>query len=417
MLLHDAPVSAPRARVRRSLGGPLVVGATVVTTGVNYLFQLLLGRWMGPEEFGRWSVAFGVATLVALASTALQTAVARSEAVRPIDTGRPRPLGAVVTDPVVRAVVAGASVVAAAVLAASPLLRSLFGLDPVTVAGVAALIPGTILSAAAFGFLQGNRRFLALAGATLVLAVGKLVVGTAALALGRGTATILTVLGVYSLVVALGALWWGARRRTTNVAGVGRDGCRALAASVVLGALTVGDLPLARYWLDPADAGRYAAAATTARAVLILPALLAAVVFPDLARPGRGGDARQRRLLTRAAVLTAAVAVAGVVTLAVVAPVALPTLLGDAYRGTDALVWQLGLASVPLAVAGLLVQFLLAGRGAGWLVWLPVAPLVQVVWLTLDHDGPGALVRSGLAAGTVLVAVTAGAVVRDARRG
>jgi O-antigen/teichoic acid export membrane protein len=417
MLVRDELVQAEQ-RPRPSLvqGGAAVLIASITSTAMNFAFQLALGRWLGPEEFGQWSAAFSLVAFTGLVAAALQTAVARSEALRPWTGAPPRSWRALATDPFLARVLAGAAALAAALAVASPGIGRIASIDTDLAIGVAVLGPGAALCSVAFGVLQGSRRFAALALVNVVLAAGKLAIAAAALAAGLDSSVILALLGVLTVAAALGGIWWGARAPIDDPRTVVRDVGRALGALGVVAVVAVADIPLARYWLDPTTAGRYAAASTLARAVLLVPAVIVAIALPELARHGRGTDRRERTVLAYAAALTVAGALAVCGVSALASPLLLPHLLGPAYASAAPLVWQLGLATIPFALAGLGVQFLLARNGSWWILWLPLAPLAQVVWLIFAHERPTDVVWSCLAASGLLLAITAVAIVRESRR-
>ncbi len=416
MLVRERPVGAVYRAPSLLRGSGLLLLASLATTATNYGFQIVLGRSMGPDEFGRWSAAFSLVALTGMVGVALQTAVARTEATRPVAALPVRPFTQVVRDPVLARVLCASCALATMILVTGPVLAQWLGLDAAVVAGIALLMPGTALCSVAFGLLQGSRRFGALALMNAVLAIGKFAAGAAALAIGLGSAPILLALGTLAVVTALVAIHWGARRPLDDPRLLLQDTGRAAVALGAVALVAVIDVPLARYWLDPTAAGRYAAAATAARSVLFVPAVIASVALPELARRGRGSDRRERGVLVRAAILTVVGALLGCGALAVFAPIVLPPLLGPTYDASSPLVWQLGLASVPFAAAGLLVQFLLARSGAWWLVLLPLAPAAQVAWLIFVNDQPTDVMWSCVVASTVLLVVSAFATVRECRR-
>jgi O-antigen/teichoic acid export membrane protein len=72
--------------------GMLFVSMTVVNAG-NYLFNLLLGRWLGPEAFADLTLIVTLMLIVTLVTSALQLIGAKFAAVYAVEDDRARLIG------------------------------------------------------------------------------------------------------------------------------------------------------------------------------------------------------------------------------------------------------------------------------------------------------------------------------------
>ena len=78
-------------------------------------------------------------------------------------------------------------------------------------------------------------------------------------------------------------------------------------------------------------------------------------------------------------------------------------LFGGGYEEAATLAWQLGIVSIPLAVANVLVYFLLSRRGWWWMPAVVVPLLVEVGWLWFAHSSTTDFVLASLASAVALM--------------
>lgn len=296
-----------RSRRRPAVGGVAFLASSAVVHLGNYVFNVVMGRALGPSLFGDLAVIVTLLLVVTLVAGTLQTAAAKLAA---------EPGGADVQPWARRrAVVSG--VVCAAVLAmAAPLLASFFQSAspwPFVIFGLG--LPAYFAQAADRGFLQGATRF------------GRLALTYQAEMWTRlGGATLLVALGfglngaVAGLSLSFVASWLAARR-PVDVAAKGARPPAGTFASLIgaAGALAIGevlinhsDLLIVKHFAEPALAGAYGALSIVGRVPFFAAWSIAAIAFPYAARAA--GPAARLRIrgvtITVVGVLGGAIAVA-----------------------------------------------------------------------------------------------------------
>jgi O-antigen/teichoic acid export membrane protein len=304
---------APRAQPIRSgaRSGALIAGASLVATGLNYLFLLAAGRRLGSEDYGALAALLGLLTVVLLPTGGLQLAVSR-EVSRRVALG-----DATGADAFSRATVRLGLLLTLPVLAIGLLLviplREL--LDIESTGAVAIAMCGLMVALAypiTTGILQGFQRFGAVAGlivAPFALRIAALIVATwGGLRLG-GVVFAAVAGGIAATAIAVWLVKEPVVRGAVAAAPDLKPFLRYLGPVVIgligIAVLTNVDVLVVRARFSPDEAGEYAAASAFARIAFFLPATILAVIFPrTAARQARGeetSDILGRSLLATAA--------------------------------------------------------------------------------------------------------------------
>ncbi|MEU5906197.1 polysaccharide biosynthesis protein [Micromonospora sp. NPDC047527] len=289
---------------RMGAAGAAVAGAAMVTNGLAYLLPMLGARHLAVEELSVLATVLALVAIAGVAGVGLQMAIAVHRARHP---GAPTNRVTLVTT----AVAGGAVVVAA------PLMMTALRLSLTVAALVAATTVAVVLAARWLGELQGEQRFLRLAWAMGVVAVGRYGGMIVALVLGADVVDTL-VAGMVTSYLVLPVLAWVARpaRRATS----GRESAAlrirqvtsAGTAALAMLAVSYADLIFARQLLSPADSGAYAVGTVLTKGALWAPQVIVVLALPRLAV----GDNRVRTVVLAivagcGAVLVAASALAG----------------------------------------------------------------------------------------------------------
>lgn len=296
----------------------VVAAATVLSNVAAYSVSLAATRRLGPEGFGEVAALLGLVTIGNVAALGLQVVTARSVAADGADDAATCTVSH-------RTAVTLSLAVGAVALAVGMVLARGVGLGEVGVLlAAASLVPLTYVGWS-LGILQGAERFGRLAA--MITAVSLLRFGGCLAGLfSGGTPSAVMFGGLVGLLLSAGlARSWvmpDSRRDPRRFApGLKRA---VLAAFTLLGlfALTNVDVLLARWLLDPRDAGLYAAGTIIAKVAFWLPAFVSVVALPRLVREG----SRRVALAASTSVLTA-------VSVVVVLGTALLSRLGVAVIG------------------------------------------------------------------------------------
>ena len=389
-------------------GGGLVLAALVVWNAANYAFFLIAGRMLGPTDYGVVAALLAATLIVAVPAQALQYAAARLVAAPP--GGDPALAEGVyarawrrcaVVTPVL-AVIACAAIVAAWVLNRAVPVGPLI----VTVGLVAPL--GFFFLA--LGRLQGQERFTGFSAGFALWGAPRPVAFVPLALLGLGVYAALGATGV-ALASAVGATWWMTRERDPARAPSSREWSDftdpllpVIAGLTGLGVLTNLDLIVAKIALGSEDAGHFAAAATLAKAVFLVPQAVAFVLLPRVA--ARSAAAQDTGMILGLGVGVSLVAggLASLVIYAIAGPL-LQVTYGSEYAGSASI---LGAYAAASTLIGALIVVIIhhVGRGANSFVWASVAlALAQALLLTVFHDTAGAIIAVDAAVGVLGLAV------------
>jgi O-antigen/teichoic acid export membrane protein len=411
------PESVPggRGRHRRSLqgsiasgllgsGGWSIVVATTGVNGLNFLFHVLISRLLGPSHYGALGAVLNVISVLAVPLGAVQLAVTR--AVAPGQGKGGMPLRSLT----VKTMLWGTGAMAAVWLL-SPLIDGFLNLQsPLANLTIGVWVPLAVVAAVLQGVLLGELRFAPVAVASFLGGgVLRLVSGALLVVMGFGLegAVAATVIGQVCTTAALVLV----ARREVFTTGLGairislRDAVLSIAALAGYTTLTGIDVFLARHFLPPVAAGRYAAASIAGHIALFLPGAIATVAFPRLVSAGRTGISVGKTLSETLGLVTA-IALAAFAVLAGLPGLVVELLFGPEYASAASIVGIVALTSVFLSIIGLLTYFHIARRSIAALCsWAGVA-LVWVLVAVL-HGGMETIADCMLAASAfVLVAVS-----------
>jgi glycosyltransferase involved in cell wall biosynthesis/O-antigen/teichoic acid export membrane protein len=399
----------PRGAGRRLVSGILAGGgwsfvvATAGVNGLNFLFHVVISRQLGPSYYGALGALLNVISILSVPLGAVQLAVTQAIVAR---KRGPAPLRSLVG----RAAVAGlAAMVAFWVV--SPVIENFLNIhSPAALLVLGAWLPLAVVGAVLQGALMGEIRFVPvsiatfLGGGALRLAIGVTLVSTG---FGLEGAVAATVVGQ---AVTTGVLLVVARHNVLSTGPLAvrislRDATLSVAALAGYTALTGVDTLLARHFLAPAAAGRYAAAAVAGHIAMFLPGALVMVAFPRLVSDGGVGKA-SRKVLVEALAFVTVIGLATVAVLALAPGLVVRLLFGQSYLAAASVVGILGLASAFFGLIALLTYFHIARRSyVALFSWVGIALVSALV--SFLHGGPATIALSMLAASAVvLVGVT-----------
>jgi O-antigen/teichoic acid export membrane protein len=416
----EPPVPLPGAKQRPAerfapgsllRAGLLVAPLMAVGNGLNYVYNVVMARLLGPAGYGALGALLALALIASVPGLALQVVVARHTALRVRDQRALAELWSATL-----AGVAGAGLVLGVlVAAASPLLTAYLHLGSAAPAlWLAVSVAPLPALAAVQGMLQGRERFAALAWVLLAAAAGKLAAGAGLVALGAGVEGAIAAVSLGSLAAVLLALAWvrpglaagasprGRARSWMRLlpSGLGREVAGATTAILGLFVLANIDVLLARHHLDADAAGLYAAGAVVAKVAYWAPQVVMLIVFPRLVTSGA-----RRRLLARSAACVAAFGAMLVVAAAAAPHLAASVSFGRSYLAVGPALPLFAALGTCLALVQLVLFSGIASADTrlSWLLMAAVGVDVAVV-TTLLHGSVTEIVTVTLAVTAALLA-------------
>lgn len=385
--------------------GGIVAAATVLSGGLNYAYQLFMGRALGPEQFGAFGALFALFYLLNVLGRGIRFSVSRF--VSRFDG--PSIASAFHRGALVRSLLIGTAMFAALTAFRGP-VGSFLGVDPRLIVVVGATMPPSLALTANAGALEGRQRFLAFGSYKILKAGTKLVLGVVLVLAGFGLYGAFGAI-VAALVVALcvTTIYLVRHLGTPDVStSVGyseayRYGVPALLAGFCLTVPANADVILVRHVFSPADAGLYAAASVLGKILVFLPMGISTALFPKVCADDGRGDAQA--LFDRALLYAAGIGVTGALIYWIAPTTVITVFFGEAYAAGARLVRWYGLAMLPFVLAVVVLNFQLARDRMGFVYLFAAASVVEIVLIGLFHASMLQVVRIVLLVNAVLFAV------------
>lgn len=220
-------------------------------------------------------------------------------------------------------------------------------------------VPSAVLLARANGYVQARELQVLLNGVTALSNVGALAATCMVAALSAGVAQLLLGRLIVTIATAI-LLLVAVRDRSTS-----RNGFVSLdlvSSTLIVSAMWFAanlDVLLGRALLDREDVGQIAVAAMLVNSVLLMPGLIAAVVYPKVVahslEPGH-----LRRLLVNSVLLAGVLQIGFALCLRMTSGWLVDWLAGSDHDVAKAVIFPLALAYIPLGMCIVLTQFVLA---------------------------------------------------------
>jgi O-antigen/teichoic acid export membrane protein len=410
-----SPPTFPKVGKKGLLTGGAIffLSATIVNAG-NYLYNLLLGRWLGPAAFADVSLIVTLFLMISFVAVTFMMTAARFSALYTASGETHR-------------------------IAATRrfLLRIAYGIGIVLLIGVALGAP----AAAQFFNTQSFWPFIILAvgfpfylaqGVNRGILQGRTWFGWLSLSyqaemwVRLGAAALFIWVGwevngaIGALTLSILATWLVAqasRRELPLAEPLSSEDRRAMllfAIPVVVAQLSQilinnSDVLIVKRFFVPVEAGQYAALALIGRIVFFATWSVVTTLFPIVAQRQAKGE--PHRILLWLAMGLVVVVAGGVIGATLLFPnLIVQVLFGDAYLGIAPLLWLYGVATALYALANVVINYRLSlGDGFGSVLAV-IAGIAQVVSLWLFHDSLRQVVFVQIG---IMVALFAGLMVWD----
>lgn len=391
------PLRLLRERLPAGLtGGALLLVSTTVVNAGNYAYNLILGRWLGPEAFADASLIVTLFLVITFVTVALQTTTAKFAAVYSA-AGRPE-ASAGLQRWLARGAWLGGLGALLVFAAGAPLWQAFFHTGSAWPFVIFALgVPFYFALGVERGMLQGQTRFGVLSLSYQAEMWARLLLGVGLVAMGW------SVLGAVGGLTLSLAVAWLVSRGSVGTPAQGRPLAADERATIVrfagpvvaalVGQILINnsDVLIVKHFFSAGEAGLYAALALIGRIVFFATWSVVTVLFPIVAQRHQRGEAHRHLLYAGLGIV-----------LAISAPIVVGTLLfpeaivgllfGAQYLAVAPQLGGYALATTLYALANVVISYRLSlDDGAGSLLAL-AAGLAQVLALWLLHRDLGQVV-------------------------
>ena len=364
----------------------LMLSMTVVNAG-NYIYNLIMGRWLGPSLFADLSLIVTLLLVVTFLTAPIQMTAARYSAIHTAD-GDEKTLASLRR--FIWFVALGLGLMLTVFFAIlAPALKSFFHTKsflPFIIFGAA--LPFAMLQSVERGMLQGRTNFKILAVSYQVEMWSRLLVSILLVTLGlsvNGAVIGISLSFVFTWLVARSAVT-GLRSRE-NISKEMRAELLAFAAPVLvsqLGQILINnsDVILVKRFFEASDAGRYAALALIGRIVFFATWSVVTTMFPIVAQKQKMGEPHAHLLWVSLGIV-AGVSLPIVLLTLFVPEWVVSILFGDKYLSIANLLWFYALSTTLYAMGNVVINYRLSlgmGRETGFAIAAGIAQVLGVIF-------------------------------------
>lgn len=325
----------------------ILTGATGLSALLMFLVHVVAVRLLETEQYGEFASAIALVGIVGVASSSVQAATVQK--VKDVESS-----SEILISPIVENV---------SLFTLSAMLGVLaFGLVGVSVSTAVLLalwVPAAVMIARANGEIQGREIQTVLHGSTTIIAAATLTLSVVLLFLWTDVESLLIARLVITVLFASYLL------RSTGVplkTSLRFINGRLVHTTILVTSMWFAanmDVLLSRTALGEKENGEIAIAAMLVNSVLLIPGLIAAVIYPK-AIEMRNNKNNEMRLLIQAILLSGAVQLALAILLSVLASMLVRWLAGPGHATAIDVVAPLSMAYIPLGISIVVSQFVLA---------------------------------------------------------
>jgi O-antigen/teichoic acid export membrane protein len=388
-----------------------------------YAFQVLLARWLTPEDVGAFNALLASVTLLAAPAAVAPLAITRMLPMLEKHIG-----ASAISTLVARTAIAttiGFVAIMAATLALAPLVGALLKIESaVTLTWFSVMMAATFIYPVAAGWFQARGRNVAMAlvlggvpilrfviGVVLIVTMGFGVNG----AIASATLPCLIIFALSVLVLRPQGSAWRAKLPPDVVRSTLRFVLPAAASTTLIYALFNLDQMLVRSLFAERESGLYSVAAVIGRIPFLLPAALAGIFFADMTRQEEATWEGKKALLFKNLAAVGFIALGLATAMAVFAEPLLRIVAGEVYTSSASVLVFSSFAMAGLALLNTIVTFGMACNNQAPLAVLLLGVAVFVMMTLTLASGTLAVAQFLLLAIWLMAAAALAIVLRRPR--
>jgi O-antigen/teichoic acid export membrane protein len=404
-------------KISAILKSPLITGSFLMIVGsmginvVNYVYHLLMGRILGPVDYGVLASVFSLLYIISIVPQSASVTIVKF--ISSSKNGNERDHISYEVTQFVKKVALGGSIL---IIIASPVVAGFLNLPSVIpVLLVAPIFYYSIITTAHQAIMQGVLSFFGVVVTNAISSVGKLVLGLLLIYVGLNVSGAIFAVGLGVWLAYLASIFF-LRKKVSLVATAKShfelsdffmySGPVLIQAFAFTSLFTI-DLIIVKHFFNAYDAGVYAALSTLGKIIFFASSPVASVMFPIVARRHTNGESA-RNVLIISLVLTGLASGVFVAIYYYLPHLTVSMLYGSKYIGAEnALPWM-GMFIAIYSFCQLLVNYFLS-VGRLKVAYLPfVAALAQIVLLTLFHSSLIEVIQISLAILSVMFVLLLG---------
>lgn len=382
----------------------IVFAGTILGSILSYLFNMLMGRYLGPKQYGEMTALMSLLLIVSVAGGAVLTITMRYTS-ELFSAGKLKALKKLFLTFTKYAFFVAFAIILVCLVLVKPIANyfSIDSLVPVIIA-FSSLIFGLVMMVNK-GILQGVQKFTAMSAIGVLEMVIRLVLGILLVKIGFAVSgallaiVIATAVSYFATLVSIKSIFKNilkdedSKNHIFDKKEILSYSWPALISAVLLTAALNIDVILVKHYFSPHDAGIYAAISTIGKIVLYVTAPIVTVMFPMISEKTTSGG-KHYKLLFFSLLL---VGVGGLLVLGlyIVAPAKIITLLyGNEYVSFYYLLPEVGMAVLLYSLINLLVNYYLVIKDFRFLWFFLVAVVGLITTISFHHPSIVIVVRT-----------------------
>ena len=383
----------------KGLAGPvaIILIATVIGGGCDYLFQIIMGRQLGPSSYSELNAMLSLFYIVTVPSATIGIFMIRYTSKFKAE-GRDGEIAWLMKRWLMISIGLGLAL-ELAIFLLGPFISqfiSLSSMTPLYLLMLGILI--AMVSPIGYGAAQGLQRFSHIAAYGITGSATKLVLGMTLVigGYGIGGAVFGVLLGLlFAMLVALYSVRDFLRHPSkpvekSEVGEIVRFFFVVVFTVVCYTVMINVDIFLARQYLDPVDAGLYSTASVLGKVIWYLPSAINLVLFPKIAQAHAKKSNTVK--IMRQSLLWALALTGGVALLYLPFPsFILESLYGNAYSGAATALSILGVAMAFFGLTNLFMNYGLAINSKMFSFTIFIFTILELLLIVTYHDSPVAI--------------------------
>jgi len=365
--------------------------STLAAGTLAYVFQILMGRILSPNEYGLFSAMMGLFAILAAPSSTLMMVISRkvSQYRAEHDAGSITHFYYWIN---IRTVIFGGLVFGVFLFFAPQIQLYMKAASIMQVYLIGFLVLITFMPIINNAFLQGIQSFLWLSASGSLWALLKIIFSFALVFIGFGVSGAIGGIILSSLLISF-ITYYALYQQLS----VGRDKSYreqhltfkpvlpVLLANIAFTGITQLDIVLVNYYFSAQDTGFYAAASILGKAVMYLSGSIAMALFPMVAELHTRSES-SLHLLLQAVGLTALLSGTGAIFYFMFGEAIIVLFFGEEYRTAGTILKFYGFAALPMALVMVVEHFLIAkGRVLFAYLFILILPL-QLIAVYFYHS-------------------------------
>lgn len=374
--------------------GLLMTVVSVMGGAMGYVFQILMGRMLSPQDFALYAAIMSVAVVMTSPISAVFTVVSRNiTQAFVVDSGSfvRKTYHRFVTINLVGVVI----LVAIALVFGNEIGVYIKNSSSLQIALLAGVIGATSMGMLNNAYLQGGQKYSWLAGSGLSTVALKILLAVTFVWIGFGVDGALVGVVASTLIANIVVMTMLKKNAPQSSCQDSDNAYKTvfdlrrlvpvLVANVSMSIMMQLDVLLVNNFFSSVDAGKYAAAATLGKAILYLPGGLVLALFPMVAEAQAKASQVANYIIT-ASGMTVAMCMAGVLFYWLAGENLILMFFGEQYSGTEEILKYYSLAMLPMALL-IVTEYFLMALGKVVYAWLSFifAPL-QVALIYIYHE-------------------------------